>query len=103
MSEGWQVYKSAFLPPPPSTADRGGSSLRASPTALCGFPRKDAFLVAPQLQGCAGGSKGRQHHLFLQQNRRMCSVVLLSSSTACGECGQFLCAASWKMCVLLKK
>ena len=43
-----------------------------------------------------------QHHIFLQQNRRMCSVVLLSSSAACGECEQSLYAASWKMCVPLK-
>lgn len=44
-----------------------------------------------------------QHHLFLQRNRRMRSVVLLSSSAACGECGQSLYAASWKMCIPLKK
>lgn len=44
-----------------------------------------------------------QHHLFLQRNGRMCSVVLLRSSAACGECGQSLYAASWKMCVPLKK
>lgn len=43
-----------------------------------------------------------QHHFFLWWNRRMHSVTLLSSSAACGACGQSLYAASWKMCVLLK-